>query len=251
MSKAIGLEGTAGHVAGRGVLRRLVRILGTVALVLGALGVVWVVVVWRWQDPFTALYTAHEQHKLSSRYEKRLSSYRLPLRPGGSIAAERRAIALDARRYRLSLSPGDPVGRLRVQRLGLNKIVVNGTDESDLEKGPGRYLGSFVPGEGQLVYVAGHRTTYAAPFAHIERLRPGDRITFEVPYGTFVYEVRRHVIVKSDDLAVLRSHGREVLALQACHPRFFATHRYIAYAAPVRVVPRVGRPYSIGRAATG
>jgi sortase A len=245
MSKAIGLDAAAGGGADGHLLRRLVRVVGTVAVALGALGVVWAGVVWQWRDPFTALYTAHEQHKLAARYEKRLASYRPPVRAGESIAAERRAIAFDARRYRLGLAPGDPVGRLRVPRLGLSKIVVDGTDETDLEKGPGRYLGSFVPGEGQLVYVAGHRTTYGAPFAHIERLRPGDRITFELPYGTFVYAVRRHVIVESDDLRVLRSHGREVLALQACHPRFFATHRYIAYAAPVRVVPRAGRPYSV------
>ena len=70
-------------------------------------------------------------------------------------------------------------------------------------------------------------------------------MTFELPYGTFVYAVRSHKIVPADDVAELRSHGREVLALQACHPRFFATHRYIAYAVPVRVIPRIGRPYSV------
>jgi len=55
--------------------------------------------------------------------------------------------------------------------------------------------------------------------------------------------VFRKEIVKSDDLAVLRSHGREVVALQACHPRFFATHRYIVWATPVLVTPRGGRSY--------
>src|SRR5437899_1945069 len=94
-------------------------------------------VVWRWQDPFTALYTAHEQHKLTAHYEQRLRSY----------APASRSIALEAKRYRLSLHPGDPVGRLRIPRLGLTKIVVDGTDESELKKGPGRYLGSFLPGE--------------------------------------------------------------------------------------------------------
>jgi sortase A len=98
-----------------------------------------------------------------------------------------------------------------------------------------------MPGEGQLIYVAGHRTTYLAPFAHIDKLKPGDWVTLEVPYGTFKYRIFRHVIVGSDDLAVLRSHGREVVALQACHPRFFATHRYIAYGRLVQVEPRGGR----------
>ena len=63
-----------------------------------------------------------------------------------------------------------------------------------------------MPGEGQLVYIAGHRTTYLAPFAHIERLRSGNSVTLEMPYGTFVYSVFKHRIVGANDLAVLRSH---------------------------------------------
>jgi sortase A len=101
-----------------------------------------------------------------------------------------------------------------------------------------------MPGEGQLVYIAGHRTTYLAPFAHIERMRSGDPVTLEVPYGTFRYRVFRHEIVDANDLAVLRSHGRDVVALQACHPRFFATERYIAWARLVRVEPRGGSAFT-------
>jgi sortase A len=122
-------------------------------------------------------------------------------------------------------------------------LLVNGTDEASLKKGPGRYLGDFMPGQGQLVYIAGHRTTYLAPFSHIDALRPGDEVTIEMPYATFVYRVTGHRIVVSTDLAVLKSPGHELLELQACHPRFFATHRYIAYALPVEVIPRGGRPY--------
>jgi LPXTG-site transpeptidase (sortase) family protein len=69
-------------------------------------------------------------------------------------------------------------------------------------------------------------------------MRRGDLITLEVPYGTFRYRVFRKKIVGSDDLAVLQSHGREVVALQACHPRFFATHRYIVWGRLVRIEPR-------------
>lgn len=228
-----------------GRARRLVRHLGTALALVGACGVIWVIVVWLWQDPFTALYTTYQQHKLAGRYETQSRAYQPPSRPDRSLAAEQHRIAVEARRYRENLREGDPVGRLDVPHLGLRKIVVNGTGEGDLEKGPGRYVGSFVPGEGQLIYIAGHRTTFGAPFAHIDRLAPGDRVTVEVPYGTFVYRVRRHVIVPSDDLARLRSHGHEVVALQACHPRFFATHRYIVYAVPVRVIPTAGRPYSL------
>ena len=95
-------------------------------------------------------------------------------------------------------------------------IFVNGTDHESLKKGPGRDLRTFMPGQGQLVYIAGHRTTYLAPFSHIDSLRAGDRVTLEVPYATFVYRIVRHRIVPSDDLSVLKSHRHEVVILQAC-----------------------------------
>ena len=106
-----------------------------------------------------------------------------------------------------------------------------------------------MPGEGQLVYIAGHRTTFLAPFSHIERLRRGDRVKLQLPYATFVYRISGHRIVAADDLSVLRSPRHELLALQACHPRFFADHRYIAYALPVRVLPRDGPAYDATAAA--
>jgi sortase A len=225
-------------------MRRSARILGTLMVVGGVLTLVWVLVVWQWQDPFTALYTRWEQHRLASSYDERFARFR-PLRPAAdSMAAERQAIAREAARYRRDSKRGQAIGRIKVPRLGLNMILVNGTDHDSLMKGPGRDLRTFMPGQGQLVYIAGHRTTYLAPFSHIDSLRRGDRVTLELPYATFVYRIVRSRIVPSDDLAVLKSHGREVVILQACHPRFFATHRYLAYAVPVRVEPRSGPAYT-------
>jgi sortase A len=225
-------------------MRRGVRILGTVLVVGGVLTLVWALVVWQWQDPFTALYTKWRQHQLTTQYEKRVRAFELPVaRP--SIAAERRTIARVARRYRSASTRGEAIGRIRVPRMGVNMILVNGTDHESLKKGPGRDFRSFMPGENRLVYIAGHRTTYLAPFSHIDRLRAGDKVTLEVPYGTFVYSVTHHRIVKATDLSVLRSPRRELLELQACHPRFFASHRYIAYARLVRVEPRGAAPYDV------
>ena len=225
-------------------MRRTARILGTLMVVGGVLTLLWVVVVWQWQDPFTALYTRWEQHRLASSYDERFAKFH-PLQPAGdSLAAERLTIARDAVRYRRESKRGEAIGRIKVPRLGLNMILVNGTDHDTLEKGPGRDLRTYMPGQGQLVYIAGHRTTYLAPFSHIDSLRPGDRVTLELPYATFVYRIVRHRIVASDNLSVLESHGREVVILQACHPRFFATHRYLAYAVPVRVEPRAGPAYT-------
>ena len=220
-------------------MRRFARITGTLLAIAGVAVLVWVVVVWRWQDPFTALYTTWRQHQLSDSYKQKAEAYQAPpVKPGTSLAATTAQVRAQARRYRLNAKRGEGIGRIRVPRLGLNMVFVEGTDDASLRKGPGRDRRTYMPGEGQLVYIAGHRTTYLAPFAHIERLKPGDPVTLEVPYGTFTYRVFKHRIVLANDLSVLRSHGHEVVELQACHPRFFASHRYIAYARLARVSPR-------------
>jgi sortase A len=225
-------------------VRRSIHLLGTLLAVLGVLTLLWSLLVWQWQDPFTALYTKWKQHQLGSQYEKRAKAFK-PSISGVTVAAERESIAREAKRYRTSSARGQVIGRIRVPRMGVNMLLVNGTDHDTLKKGPGRDERTFMPGENRLVYIAGHRTTYLAPFSHIERLQSGDRITIEVPYGTFIYAVTRHRIVTSTDLSVLRSPRYEVVELQACHPRFFASHRYIAYAQLLRVEPRGAKPYEL------
>jgi len=233
-------------------MRRFARITGIVLATTGALVLVWVFVVWRWQDPFTGLYTRWEQHQLAQQLQHEFAA-----NPGAkfagdeSPAAEARAIRLAAARFRRTAGVGQAIGRIVIPRLGLNMVLVNGTDEWSLRRGPGRDLRSFMPGQNRLVYIAGHRTTFLAPFSHIEEIRPGDRIELEMPYGTFEYRAFRHVIVPADDLAVLRSPRHELLALQACHPRFFATHRYIVYGRLVAVTPRHGSPLSPAVLASG
>lgn len=224
-------------------LRRFARLLGGVLAALGLLALVWVVVVWRWQDPFTALYTTWEQHELAGqlRHEFALEPG-LRFAHGEPLSTEARLIERAAARLRRTAGVGQPIGRIVVHRLGLNMVLVNGTDDASLERGPGRDLVSYMPGQNRLVYIAGHRTTFLAPFAHIDAIRPGDLIRLEMPYGTFVYRAFRHVIVPADDLAVLKSPPHELLALQACNPRFFATQRYIVYSHLVAVRPRDGRP---------
>lgn len=234
-------------------MRRAARITGTLMIIAGACSIAWALLVWQWQDPFTAVYAKYEQHKLASSFAHRFAEYQPPAAPPPSKKApegpsEQAQIKAAAAAYRQALHEGEPVGRLIVPRFGLKSIVVNGTAHDDLTKGPGRELHTYMPGEGELVYIAGHRTTYLAPFAHIDSLKAGDRITFQLPYATFLYEVTGHKIVTADDIDVLKSHHRELLILQACHPRFFATHRYLAYAKLVRVEPRNGKAYDVGKA---
>lgn len=231
-------------------MRRALRILGTLMIAGGVLTLAWALVVWRWQDPFTAVYTHWQQGKLSRSYDRKLAEYRPPAALETSdLAAERRAISRDAAAYRSAAKRGEAIGRIVIGRIGLKMLLVNGTDEESLKKGPGRDPRSYMPGENRLVYIAGHRTTYLAPFANIDDIRPGDVIRLEMPYGTFVYRATGHRIVLATDMSVLRSPNREQLELQACHPRFFATQRYIVYAKLVRVEPRQGAAYSMLSAA--
>ncbi len=217
-------------------MKRLFRVLGTVMIVAGVLMLGWAVTVWQWQDPFTAVLHGRDQRSLARTFERKLQRHDRPQVVASASPAEVRAsISREAVSWRKGAKQGDAVARLRIPSLGVSKIVVNGTDANSLKRGPGRYLGTKMPGENELVYIAGHRTTYGAPFAHITRLKKGDRVFLELPYGTFEYAVTRHRIVQADQLSVLKSRGVEELALQACHPRFFASHRYIAYAKPVGV----------------
>jgi sortase A len=229
-------RGVAENRRGRAALRVVLRGSGILLALGGLITLAWVITVWQWQDPVTLVLNKREQARLSSAYEERVTRVHpkpAPVRPSAEALAafyRRSAVA-----YRQRTGIGDPIGKLIVPRLGLHVVVVLGTDTESLKKGPGLHPPTGFPGQGRLTYVAGHRTTYGAPFSDIDKLESGDRVTFEVPYGTFQYVVTGHRIVRANQLEVLRSRGREEIALQACWPRFFASHRYIAYAKLVRV----------------
>jgi sortase A len=219
--------------------------IGTFLLVVGIGLLAWTATVYFWKDPFTTAYTAYEQRRLESKLNERFESYeplRTPVaaRPGEPKARAYDDVRREARRFRLASDEGDAIARLKIPRLGLSAVVVNGTGVGDLRRAPGRHLESYMPGERELVYIAGHRTTYGAPFGSIDELRPGDPITVELPYATVVYRVTGDRIVDDNDVSVLKSPHREELVLQACHPRFFASQRYLVYARPVSVKQRAG-----------
>lgn len=234
--------------------RRLTRAAGLVLAGAGVLTLIWALVVWQWQDPFTAIYTTWQQHRLESQLNREFRAYARPPAPTHVLrnpTAEARRLELAATRFRRSAGVSQAIGRIVIPRLSLNMIVVNGTDEGSLTRGPGRDLRSYMPGQNRLVYIAGHRTTFRAPFAYIDQIRAGDPVTLKMPYGTFLYRARRHLIVSASDMAVLRSPRHELLALQACHPRFFATQRYIVYARLVAVRTRDGALLSRRTVAAG
>ena len=233
-------------------MRRLARILGTLMIVAGVLMLAWAFTVWRWEDPFTAVLNRFDQRELSQNLERRFDSFVPAPEPKtpATASSHRSSLPRSAAKWERSSKQGDAVARLRIPSLGLKSVVVNGTDHNSLKRGPGRYLKSAMPGEGELVYIAGHRTTYGAPFARIDRLERGDKVFLELPYGTFEYVVTGHRIVTASKTSELKSRGFEQLALQACHPRFFASERYIVYARPVRVTSKSGDVIPLARAAS-
>jgi len=87
-----------------------------------------------------------------------------------------------------------------------------------------------MPGSGGVVAIAGHRTTYGHPFRHIDDLRPGDRITLELPYGTYEYVAYARRIVDDHNWSILRPRTFEKLVLTACHPLYSAEQRYVVFA---------------------
>jgi sortase A len=220
------------------------RHVGSLLLVIGMGVLAWTATVYLWKDPFTTAYTAYEQRRLEANLDDQFERWEQtrepvsrstePVEPGPRKPARAHDdLSREARRFRLASSDGDAIARLRVPRLGLDLVIVNGTSAADLRRGPGRHEETSMPGEGRLVYVAGHRTTYGAPFSRIDSLDPGDTITLDLPYGSVEYRVTSHRIVDDNDLSVLESGGREELVLQACHPRFFSSQRYLVYARPV------------------
>ena len=214
--------------------------IGTFLLVIGLGILAWAATVYFWKDPFTTAYTAYEQRRLASNLDEQFDNWhptREPVAESGD-PVKRDDVSREAKRYRLASEDGDAIARIRIPRLDLNLVVVNGTSVTDLRRGPGRHLETYMPGEHELVYIAGHRTTYGAPFGDINELKAGDTITLELPYATIEYRVTRHRIVDDNDVSVLESPHHEQLVLQACHPRFFASQRYLVYATPVSVKRR-------------
>ncbi|HKG36129.1 MAG TPA: class E sortase, partial [Solirubrobacterales bacterium] len=100
----------------------------------------------------------------------------------------------------------------------------------DLRRGPGTYDQAPLPGAGGTAAIAGHRTTYLAPFRHIDDLDRGDPITLEMPYATLTYRVQRTATVDPDRGGVARRVAYQRLVLTACHPLFSASERYVVFA---------------------
>ena len=132
---------------------------------------------------------------------------------------------------------GNAVARIIIPAIKMDEIVAEGTNVDALRKGPGHYSWTPMPGQPGNASIAGHRTTYGAPFADIGNLRPNDKITVQTAQGEFVYEVlaqdlptKGYLIVSPDRVDLLRDKGNNLLTLTSCHPRFSNRQRIVVQA---------------------
>jgi sortase A len=200
-----------------------------------------------WQEPVSALWAAHEQHALNDDLHHLDATYATPAAAEAAGLQRRSATSVTdpgtrmralARTLDTRTAAGRPLGELRISRLGARYVVVQGTRASSLRRGPGHYVGTALPGQPGTVGIAGHRTTYGAPFRHLDALRRGDAITITMPYGRFVYRVEGLRIVKPQDVSALQAVGRQRLVLTACHPLYSAAKRLVVIAQLDRAAPR-------------
>ncbi|MGZ5352940.1 MAG: sortase [Actinomycetota bacterium] len=189
---------------------RVLRILGLVfiAAALAVGGYAW------WLFWGTGLTTRAAQEDLRPTFETRIAT-----------------TAPEEAPPRVANVPGSAVAILRIPAIDLDYVVVEGTDTESLKRGPGHYVETAYPWEESgRVGIAGHRTTYGAPFWSIDELEVGDRITLATEYGIFNYRVSGSRIIEPSDGSVLAPTRRPTLVLTTCHPRFSAAERLIVFA---------------------
>ncbi len=221
-------------------MRRALRGLSSVLIVTGVLLVIDAVLTVVWQEPVTAIYGAVHQSQLGGDLNK---LERAPLsaqdqRALRVLRSNQERIAFLARAMRRHLRVGQAIGRIRIPHIHASYVVVQGTDEASLQKGPGHYPATPLPGMPGTVGIAGHRTTYLAPFNKLDELRKGDVVLLEMPYAVVTYRVELTRIVKPTALWVTKRVGYNRLVMTACHPKYSAAERIAVFARQVSETER-------------
>jgi sortase A len=134
-----------------------------------------------------------------------------------------------------TVGDGDSLTRILIPTIGVDTVVVQGTDEQALRAGAGHYPDTPLPCRSGDVAIAGHRTTYGKPFSNVNLLAPGDDITLRTPVGSCVYRVSENpFVVPADDWSVVaNTPGQHTLTLTSCHPKGSASHRIVIKAVMV------------------
>jgi sortase A len=207
--------------------RRVVDIFGRVLIGLGVL---------------LLLFTAYQIWGTSVQEAHIQSGLRTQLQQETSNDAIKRALAQESALDKLPTGPpvaapttpapaeGQPVGDIRIPVIGINQVVVEGTNTPDLRKGPGHYTGTPLPGQAGNASIAGHRTTYGHPFYNLDSVKVGDPIVLTTLQGIFVYDATKSFVVSPSDTSVVDNVVANQITLTTCNPRFSATTRLVVQA---------------------
>ena len=185
-----------------------------------------------WQEPVSSIYGGIKQGKAEDELTELQGSFPsaediAALEDVHGVTAKARVLA---DRFADHAETGRGIGRIDIPSIGADYVLVQGTDSTSLQSGPGHYPDTSFPGQGRTIGVAGHRTTYLAPFHDIDKIEPGDDVIVEMPYATFTYEVNSTDIVEPSDVSIVDDVGYERLVLTACHPLYSAAQRYAIFA---------------------
>jgi sortase A len=221
---------------------RLLSALGRALLCLGAL----VLLFTAYQLWGTGVTEAHSQSVLRAALNREIP--RTAHRAQAAVVAARppaTSRVVETAPHTSDPRPGQPVGEIDIPSIGLDQVLVEGVQETDLAMGPGHYPGTALPGQPGNAAIAGHRTTYAHPFYNLTAVRPGAEIVITTPQGVFVYLAQGESVVRPTDLTVLRESRQPSLTLTTCNPRYSAATRLVLRATLARSLlfsQALGRP---------
>ncbi len=209
------------------------RLLGRVGRVLITAGVLTLLFV-AYQLWGTGLYEARSQSELRDQLDNATTTS-TPAAPTTTSTTTRSGsgsttTTTTTTTTAVALVDGQAVGTIAIPAIGVDKVVVEGTTVSDLRQGPGHYAGTPLPGQLGNVGIAGHRTTYGAPFGDLDQLETGDEIILTTADGEFRYLVERSFVVRPDQVEVLDPTPTATLTLTTCHPKYSASQRLIVTA---------------------
>ena len=209
----------------------MLRFVASVLIVSGVLMLADAGLTVAWQEPVSAFMAARDQGDLEDELSSGQSAADRDKQLTASIRDVKRRIKRLAGLAEKRARNGKAIGRIEIPSLDREYVFVEGTALEPLRKGPGHYPDTSFPGQGGTVAVAGHRTTYGAPFRTVDKLKPGQHIVLKMPYGTLDYKVEKTQIVNPDATWVTnRVKGPERLVLSACHPLYSASQRIVVFA---------------------
>ena len=185
-----------------------------------------------WKEPVSTVYGSIQQGKAEDELAelKRRFPARGDLREVERVEGIHDKVEVLAGLFAKQPHSGEAIARLRIPSIDLDVVAVEGTDTASLQKGPGHYPETPFPGQDGTAAIAGHRTTYLAPFRHLDELKRGDEIEIEMPYANFAYRVQKTRVVDDSAVDIIHDVGYERLVLTACHPLYSAAQRIAAFA---------------------